>query len=183
MVPDHLKSILVDDWEYVTKNLSLVPLPSPHPVNQILDTYFDEEKGKRRLGSAEADLLEEVVMGMKDYFENCLGRILLYRFERQQYLEVKKGMEKGTGDFAGKKGVGDVYGPEHLCRLFGMFQFSFLLGNLSCDLCIPAHSSDPPRAHCPNKHGRPVCPQAERRGREGDELAGEKLYQVLCRGV
>ncbi|KAL9130650.1 MAG: hypothetical protein Q9217_001220 [Psora testacea] len=118
MVPDHLKSILVDDWEYVTKNLSLVPLPSPHPVNQILDTYFDEEKGKRRLGSADADLLEEVVMGMKDYFEMCLGRILLYRFERQQYLDVRKAIEKEEGEFAGMKGVGDVYGPEHLCRLF-----------------------------------------------------------------
>ncbi|KAL9101434.1 MAG: hypothetical protein Q9163_003306 [Psora crenata] len=118
MVPDHLKSILVDDWEYVTKNLSLVPLPSRHPVNQVLDSYFDEGKRKRRLGSAEADLLEEVVMGMKDYFEVCLGRILLYRFERQQYLDVIKAMEKGKGYFAGKEGVGDVYGPEHLCRLF-----------------------------------------------------------------
>lgn len=49
-VPDHLKSILVDDWENVTKNLSLVPLPSKTPVNQILTNYFDEEKGKRRLG-------------------------------------------------------------------------------------------------------------------------------------
>ncbi|KAL9629862.1 MAG: hypothetical protein Q9164_006685, partial [Protoblastenia rupestris] len=106
-IPDHLKSILVDDWEYVTKNLSLVPLPSPHPVNSILDTYFDEEKGKRRLGSPEADLLEEVVMGMKDYFEACLGRILLYRFERQQYLNVKKDMDKGVEEFEGKKGMGD----------------------------------------------------------------------------
>ncbi|MDI1491944.1 MAG: Esa1p-associated factor [Ramalina farinacea] len=117
-LPDHLKSILVDDWEYVTKSLSLVPLPSPHPVNSILDTYFDETKGHRRLGSAEADLLEEVVMGMKDYFEQCLGRILLYRFERQQYYEVRAGMDRGGGEFEGRKGVGDVYGAEHLCRLF-----------------------------------------------------------------
>lgn len=118
VVPDHLKSILVDDWENVTKNLSLVPLPSAHPVNEILTTYFDEEKGKRRLGSAEADLLEEVVAGVKEYFEKCLGRILLYRFEREQFFEIRKLWEPGVGEWEGK-GAGDVYGAEHLCRLFG----------------------------------------------------------------
>lgn len=117
-VPDHLKALLVDDWENVTKNLSLVPLPSEHPVNEILNTYFEEEKHKRRLGSAEADLLEEVVAGCKDYFEKCVGRILLYRFERQQYAEVRKLWEEGRGEWEGKN-AGDVYGAEHLCRLFG----------------------------------------------------------------
>ncbi|KAL2059372.1 hypothetical protein ABVK25_000665 [Lepraria finkii] len=116
-VPDHLKALLVDDWENVTKNLSLVPLPSEHPVNEILNTYFEEEKHKRRLGSAEADLLEEVVAGCKDYFEKCIGRILLYRFERQQYAEVRKLWEEGRGEWEGKN-AGDVYGAEHLCRLF-----------------------------------------------------------------
>ncbi|MCJ1428593.1 Esa1p-associated factor, partial [Sticta canariensis] len=117
VVPDHLKSILVDDWENVTKNLSLVPLPSAHPVNEILTTYFDEEKGKRRLGSAEADLLEEVVAGVREYFEKCLGRILLYRFEREQFFEIRQMWEHGVGEWEGK-GAGDVYGAEHLCRLF-----------------------------------------------------------------
>ena len=118
-VPDHLKALLVDDWENVTKNMSLVPLPSEHPVNEILTTYFEEEKHKRRLGSAEADLLEEVVAGCKEYFEKCVGRILLYRFERQQYHEVRKLWEEGKGEWEGKN-AGDVYGAEHLCRLFGM---------------------------------------------------------------
>lgn len=123
-VPDHLKSILVDDWENVTKNLSLVPLPSKTPVNQILTNYFDEEKGKRRLGSAEADLLEEVVAGVKEYFAKCLGRILLYRFEREQFFEVRQLWESGVAEWEGK-GPGDVYGAEHLCRLFGKHIFLF----------------------------------------------------------
>ena len=117
-IPDHLKSILVDDWENVTKNLSLVPLPSKPSVNEILTSYFDEEKNKRHLGSPEADLLEEVVAGLKEYFERCLGRILLYRFERQQYLEVYNAVQAGTGEYEGKT-MGDIYGAEHLCRLFG----------------------------------------------------------------
>lgn len=117
-VPDHLKSILVDDWENVTKNLSLVPLPSKPSANDILTSYFDEEKNKRHLGSPEADLLEEVIAGLKEYFEKCVGRILLYRFERQQYLEVYNAVQAGTGEYEGK-GMGDIYGAEHLCRLFG----------------------------------------------------------------
>lgn len=122
-VPDHLKSILVDDWENVTKNLSLVPIPAEHPVSEILSTYFEEEKGKRRLGSAEADLLEEVVQGTKDYFEHCLGKLLLYRFEREQYFRLHQAIEKGKDEFEGRplkeKKIADIYGAEHLCRLFG----------------------------------------------------------------
>lgn len=79
MMPDHLKAILVDDWENVTKNQQLVPLPSPHPVNSILADYLAYEKPKRQPGSAEADLLEEVIAGLKQYFDKSLGRILLYR--------------------------------------------------------------------------------------------------------
>lgn len=79
VIPDHLKAILVDDWENVTKNQQLVPLPSPHPVNSILADYLAFEKPKRIPGSAQADILEEIIAGLKEYFEKCLGRILLYR--------------------------------------------------------------------------------------------------------
>ena len=124
-IPDHLKAILVDDWENVTKNLSLVPIPADHPVSEILSTYFEEEKGKRRLGSAEADLLEEVVQGTRDYFEQCLGKLLLYRFEREQYFRLHQAMEAGKDEFEGRllkdKKIADIYGAEHLCRLFGKF--------------------------------------------------------------
>ncbi|KAL2071476.1 hypothetical protein VTL71DRAFT_12711 [Oculimacula yallundae] len=115
-VPDHIKAILVDDWENVTKNNQLVPLPAPYPVNKILDDYLESEMSKRQAGSAAADILDEVVAGLKEYFDKTLGRILLYRFERCQYIEVRDGFSKSTGVFAGKT-VGDTYGAEHLCRL------------------------------------------------------------------
>ena len=70
--------MLVDDWENVTKNLQLVPLPHPHPVKQILDDYLEYEKSQRQPGP-QIDLLEEIVAGMKEYFEKTLGRILLYK--------------------------------------------------------------------------------------------------------
>jgi hypothetical protein len=79
IIPDHIKAILVDDWENVTKNLQLVPLPAAKPVNLILNDYLEYEKPRRQPGSAQADILDEVVAGLKEYFEKCLGRILLYR--------------------------------------------------------------------------------------------------------
>lgn len=120
-VPDYIKSLLVDDWEEVTKNLRVVPLPSAKPVNVILDEYYEEEKAKRFEGSADMDLLDEVRQGLKEYFDVSLGKMLLYRFERQQYLEARRCLSEGKGEWKGKSGAGDVYGAEHLCRMIGVY--------------------------------------------------------------
>jgi MRG len=45
-----------------------------------------------------------------------------YSFERHQYIEVREGIAKATPDFAGK-GLGDIYGAEHLSRLLGNVPF------------------------------------------------------------
>lgn len=115
-MPDSLKALLVDDWENVTKNKQVVPLPAKYPVNTILDMYGAEERQKRH-DAPEIDLLDEVIAGMKEYFEKSIGRILLYRFEREQYHVLRKSWESGTGDLANKT-PGDIYGAEHLTRLF-----------------------------------------------------------------
>lgn len=134
-IPDHIKAILVDDWENVTKSQLLVPLPAEKPVETILDDYLASERPKRLEGTNGMDILEEVIAGLKEYFERCLGRILLYRsvrnvepcehqltwlrFERNQYIEIREGWAKKTGDFAGKTAI-TTYGAEHFCRLLGM---------------------------------------------------------------
>jgi hypothetical protein len=79
VIPDHIKAILVDDWENVTKSQQLVPLPAKQPVSSILKEYLENERPKRTAGSAQADILEEVIAGLTLYFDKCLGRILLYR--------------------------------------------------------------------------------------------------------
>ena len=122
VLPDNLKSLLVDDWENVTKNQQVVALPAKAPVNQILDDYHDEEKPKRAT-SADLDVLEEVVMGVKEYFDKSLDKILLYKFEREQYRSIRGKWENGSGSYA-DKGPLDIYGAEHLTRLFGMFTCS-----------------------------------------------------------
>lgn len=128
--------ILVDDWENVTKNQQLVPLPAAKPVSVILQDYFEDEKMSRVPGSAEMDFLVEVMAGMKEYFDKCLGRILLYRyewrqwvkfqlmesrFERNQYAEVCECWDMSSGEFAGKTPC-ETYGAEHLCRLLGKYR-------------------------------------------------------------
>ncbi|KAL4979153.1 chromatin modification-related protein eaf3 [Aspergillus desertorum] len=113
VMPDNLKSLLVDDWENVTKNQQVVALPAKSSVNQILDDYLKEERPKRT-GSSELDVLEEVIMGIRDYFDKSLDKILLYRFEREQYRALRKRWESETAG----KGPLDIYGAEHLTRLF-----------------------------------------------------------------
>ena len=118
-IPDQLKALLVDDWEFITKNQQLVPLPRNPNVVQILQNYR-EATPKRREGSAESDIFDEVISGLKLYFDRTLGNLLLYRFERQQLLDIKK-------DYPDKE-ASEIYGAEHLLRLFGtipFFLFSF----------------------------------------------------------
>jgi mortality factor 4-like protein 1 len=117
-MPDNLKSLMVDDWENVTKNLQLVQLPSKRPAGVILDEYLQAQKSQRKLSTVELDILEEVVQGLKEYFNKALGRLLLYRFEREQLFDIHQQLENATSDLAGKE-FADIYGGEHLLRLFG----------------------------------------------------------------
>lgn len=117
IIPDVLKALLVDDWENITKNNQLVPLPHPNPISKILTDYSAYESPKRPEGSAQIDILEETLAGLKEYFDKCLSRILLYRFERSQYAEVREKWQSDDPDWANRKTAVETYGPEHLMRL------------------------------------------------------------------
>lgn len=78
-LPDHIKSVLVDDWENISKHCQLVPIPARVTVDQMLKEYFEDESKKRTPDTAEWNLLEETVAGLREYFSLCVGRILLYR--------------------------------------------------------------------------------------------------------
>ena len=94
----------------------LVPLPRNPTVSQILNQFRDEYQTQsfKRSSSRETkpdDVINEVVEGLKLYFDRALGNILLYRFERQQYLDIKRDRPEER--------MSDIYGAEHLIRLFG----------------------------------------------------------------
>lgn len=113
VMPDNLKSLIVDDWERVTKNGSVVNLPAPKPVRQILQDWRDEEEPKRADNRIDVDVLDEVISGMLEYFDVMLDRVLLYRYERAQYRVFRKQFQNESS-----KGPVDIYGGEHLIRLF-----------------------------------------------------------------
>lgn len=75
---------------------------------QILEKYRQFASKNNTIAN---DTIQEVLDGLKLYFDHALGTILLYRYERQQYTDI-------TAKYPGKP-VSEIYGAEHLLRLFG----------------------------------------------------------------
>lgn len=139
-LPDELKLQLVDDWENITKNGLLVPLPRTPSVSTILEDYKRHYLSSKPSSSSSSSsskqpprspaVVEEILKGLKLYFDRSLGQNLLYRFERAQYVEYRKknGPKMGDGDvgnsrtasgsMGGDMEPSDVYGAEHFLRLF-----------------------------------------------------------------
>ncbi|KAM7518370.1 hypothetical protein LguiB_017332 [Lonicera macranthoides] len=100
-----LRKQLVDDCEYVNHLGKLVKLPCTPTVNDILKKYREYRLKK---DSKIADSVKEILNGLLCYFNKALPRILLYKSERYQYQKTV------TEDMS----PSDVYGAEHLLRLF-----------------------------------------------------------------
>ncbi|WVF65329.1 hypothetical protein IAT40_000055 [Kwoniella sp. CBS 6097] len=116
VIPEVLKLQLVDDWENVTKNNQLVTLPRKPNVRDLLEEYrqYTNSAKKTQERSARATaLLSEIISGITLYFDKALGNNLLYRFERAQYVEQKR--------LSGDRPMSEIYGAEHLLRLFVNF--------------------------------------------------------------
>lgn len=114
-----LKSILVDDWEMITWQNLMVSLPSKTPLNQLLDDYNVFQSSSINPGTVQAAVLEELTQGMREYFNLALGRILLYKQERRQYMEWRKRINDKNDPVHedGEKTLFQVYGAEHFLRL------------------------------------------------------------------
>ncbi|SAL99306.1 hypothetical protein [Absidia glauca] len=110
-IPQTLKNLLVDDWENITLRQQLVPLPRQPTITQILTEYKEYKINKRTADKhSNPDMLEQIIQGLCMYFDKALGPVLLYRFERRQYHDIQK--TQSTKDLT------DIYGAEHLLRLF-----------------------------------------------------------------
>ena len=105
----NLKKRLVQDWEMVAQDKRLIMLPRKPHVRDILAQYVQHRKEQKKLTSKAVQVYEELSAGVQEAFDQSLGKCLLYRLERQQHDTI---MEKTT------YAVSEVYGVEHLLRLF-----------------------------------------------------------------
>jgi len=104
-LPQGLKLKLIEDWERVSREKALVPLPRSPSVHELL-SEFVAAKAKR---SSHERLYTEVCDGLRSYFNQALGAILLYKFERRQLQQLRS--EKPDVPLV------ELYGAEHLLRL------------------------------------------------------------------
>lgn len=112
-IPAALQRQLTDDWEFVTKSYRLVPLPRNPTVAGVLQRWVSS---KRQAAADRA--IKEVADALQVYFDAALSKILLYRFERKQYVDFFHNADKAPPPVPSA-----VYGAEHLLRLLHHLPF------------------------------------------------------------
>ncbi|XP_058948676.1 mortality factor 4-like protein 1 [Pocillopora verrucosa] len=108
-IPDDLKQWLIDDWDLVTRQKQLVPIPRKKNIKEILDEYIKSRTANPDEGF-KPGVVQEVADGIQEYFNVMLGTQLLYKFERTQYGDI---LAEHTN-----LPMSHLYGAEHLLRLF-----------------------------------------------------------------
>lgn len=109
-IPEELKNLLIDDDNNI-KNKKLTILPSKTTISTILKDFVNHKKTSTKSSNDKEVVLNELTLGIKDYFNVMLGAHLLYKFERLQYQNLLKEFGKDVDLTA-------HYGVIHLVRLF-----------------------------------------------------------------
>ena len=104
-LPDDLKTVLVDDLDYLDRQRKLVNIPARYSLDDLISDYCQS----RETDSLGRPGREEVCGGLRDYFNCTLGTQLLYKFERVQYADTLREHPNTT--------LSSLYGPVHLLRL------------------------------------------------------------------
>ncbi|CAG8444498.1 12688_t:CDS:2 [Funneliformis mosseae] len=105
---------MVDEWQWITKNQLIIhPMPREKTVDDILkeflDWYLERLRERNKITKQQELDVEDDVEDFKEFFNEVLPVNLLYRFERQQFVEL---VEKYP-----ELSYSSIYGAEHLMRL------------------------------------------------------------------
>ncbi|XP_003510346.2 mortality factor 4-like protein 2 [Cricetulus griseus] len=111
-LPPQLKACLVEDWDLVNKEKQLFQLPAEMNVDHILENYVTFLKSQRKSDNSEYSV-DELVYGIREYFNKMLGTQLLCQFEKPQYDEILLAYPDIP--------MSQIYGAPHLLRLFVNF--------------------------------------------------------------
>ncbi|CAL4168365.1 unnamed protein product, partial [Meganyctiphanes norvegica] len=109
-LPDELKPALVDDWDLINRQRKLPIVPARVTVFTILQDYIKAKQNTKSNTPNKQSAVQEVVAGLREYFNVMLGTQLLYKFERPQYADLLTEHKD--------KQMSDIYGFIHLIRLF-----------------------------------------------------------------
>ena len=83
-LPESLKSLLVDDFDLISRQRKTLMLPARTNVSDFIQSFFEEGEEAKKVG------VEGVCKGLCSYFDSTLGTQLLYKFERIQYSDIMK---------------------------------------------------------------------------------------------
>jgi len=104
-IPDELRQILEEDYQNICISNRLVHLPPSYNVEHLLNDYRSHKIDMK----FDKNVINEVVEGLKCYFNSVLPTKLLYKSERSQYDDVNKNCTKKASE---------LYGTIHFLRLF-----------------------------------------------------------------
>ena len=120
-----LKRELITGWERITREDKLVSLPRAITVSHVLARYEADARARAR-NPEQAELAAEVCAGLRAYFDRALRAVLLYKQERAQAERV---LDAGGANLA----PSEVYGAEHLLRLFVKLPDLLPVGDMDTD--------------------------------------------------
>jgi mortality factor 4-like protein 1 len=104
-IPKTLKDILIAEQILVCKEHKLLSLPRTPNVSQVLEEFASSQRSAN-------EEIKQLVASLSNYFKLALTPCLLYESEAGQFKDVKK----EHADLS----VCEIYGAEHLLRLFAM---------------------------------------------------------------
>ncbi|KAK8795609.1 hypothetical protein WA158_000266 [Blastocystis sp. Blastoise] len=111
-LPDFIKRTLTEDWDNIVNKDLRIPLPRKYTINIIFKDYIDSCSSEEAKKDA-----EDLCRGLSEYFNECFSRLLFYSVEDSQFKTACKVIKD--------KDPCDIYGIEHLCRLFSKLPYLF----------------------------------------------------------